>query len=81
MARPRAGVGGTHEAPSHSGGHAVCTDNRRIREERTLSRVYVAFIGKVIYAVITEKVFSLHFFSDVMRRPSIFIITLLPYDR
>lgn len=51
MARPGAGVGGTHEAPSHSGGHAACThkESRRIREERTLSRVYVTFRGKVIY--------------------------------
>lgn len=53
VARPGAGVGGTHEAPSHSGGHAACTDKEssRIRQERTLSRVYVTFRGKVIYAV------------------------------
>ena len=28
VARLRAGVGGTHEAPSHSGGHTACNDTK-----------------------------------------------------
>ena len=70
VARPRAGVGGTHEAPSHSGGHTgTCT--QKVREDANQS--LCGFQNKVIYAMYScdhKKGFIFAvFFFDVMRRP------------
>ena len=69
VARPRAGVGGTHEAPSHSGGHTgTCT--QRVREDANQS--LCGFQNKVIYAMYScdhKKGFIFAVFFDVMRRP------------
>ena len=81
VARPRAGVGGTHEAPSHSGGHTgTCT--RRVREDANQS--LCGFQNKVIYAMYScdhKKGFIFAVFLMWWGVPGIFIITLLPYDR
>ena len=51
VARPGAGVGGTHEAPSHSGGHAACTDKESQRGEDAKQSLCGFQRDKVIYAV------------------------------
>ena len=34
VAVERPGVGGTHEAPSHSGGHTACTQDQSVNSDK-----------------------------------------------